>query len=372
MWRRTWVLVAMAAPTIGCGFASPTRGGPWLDPWERRKAITLASAQIEAPGDGALVDFPVLVSVTDDEIGGRALADGSDIVFTAADATTVLASEIESFSPTGQLVAWVKVPALPATADTNLYVYYGNPAPPPRDSEAVWTADYLAVWHLQQAPDPAGDGEILDATGNHHDGDADASMGATHSTTGQIGRGIRFDGSGDFIDFPATLDVGATCTISAWVDVEGSAGIKTLLANSSSGAGVNGFRLFVNNQGTANGRILFETGDGQNNNVTQTDAAAVAPGAFAYVVAVVNRAGDSAAIFIDGVDATTLAGLQDHFQTTSDLELGRMEDGTNRFLGVMDEVSVASVLRPPEWIATAFHNQSRPATFHTLGAEELR
>ncbi len=361
----------------GCEFGAPAPGEPapggtaWLDPWERRKAITLASAQIEAPGDGALVDFPVLVSVTDAEIGGRALADGSDIVFTSEDATTVLASEIESFSPAGQLVAWVKVPALSATTDTKLYVYYGSSTPPPRASEAVWTADYLAVWHLQQAPNPAGDGEILDATGNNHDGDADASMGATHSTIGQIGRGIRFDGTGDFIDFPAAMDVGDTFTISAWVSVEGSAGIKTLLANSNSGAGVNGFRFFINNQNTANGRILFETGDGQSNSVTITDAAAVAPGTFAYVVAVVDRAGDRGAIFIDGVDATAASSLQDGFQTTGDLEMARMKDNTNRFIGVMDDVSVASVLRSPEWIATAFNNQARPAVFHTFGNEEL-
>ena len=356
----------------GCGFGSPEASGAppaWLQPWERRKAITLAADQIEAPGDGALVDFPVLVSVTDAEIGGRALADGSDIVFTSADGTTVLASEIESFSLAGQLVAWVKVPALSAVADTRLYVYYGSATPPSRVSEAVWTADYLAVWHLQQAPDPAGDGEILDATGNDHDGNADDSMGTAHSTSGQIGRGIRFDGTGDYIDFPAAMNVGNTVTISAWVNIEGSTGIKTILANSNSGAGVDGFRFFVNNQSTANGRILFETGDGQGNNVTMTDPGAVAPGTFAYVVAVVNRAGDSGAIFINGVGATVLSGLQDDFQPTSDFEIGRMKDSTNRFIGVMDDVSVASVLRTPEWIATAFNNQSKPTTFHTFGDE---
>jgi hypothetical protein len=65
------------------------------------------------------------------------------------------------------------------------------------------------------------------------------------------------------------------------------------------------------------------------------------------------------------------SGLQNGFQTASDFEIARMKDNTNRFVGVMDDVSVASVLRSPEWIATAFNNQSKPAMFHTFGNEEL-
>src|SRR5262249_49362282 len=152
-----------------CGFGSPRASqdagtdasvdGPidtpptaWLHPWSHRKAITLQASQIVAPGAGALVDFPVLISVIDPQIAASALATGADIVFTADDATMVLAGEIESFSPAFKsLVAWVKVPSLSATVDKRLYVYYGyaGPSSPPAQTpKAVWTADFLAVWHL--------------------------------------------------------------------------------------------------------------------------------------------------------------------------------------------------------------------------------
>src|SRR4051812_22810122 len=90
------------ASVDGGGDAEPMA---WLHPWAHRKAITLLASQIEAPGSGALVDFPVLVSVTDPQIGASALATAEDIVFTASDGATVFPSEIESFSPAnGQLV----------------------------------------------------------------------------------------------------------------------------------------------------------------------------------------------------------------------------------------------------------------------------
>jgi hypothetical protein len=56
----------------------------WLQPWLFRKQITLRASQIEAPGDLALDNFPVLISVSDPQIrAGAALATGADIVFTS-------------------------------------------------------------------------------------------------------------------------------------------------------------------------------------------------------------------------------------------------------------------------------------------------
>ncbi|HEX2844469.1 MAG TPA: DUF2341 domain-containing protein, partial [Candidatus Limnocylindria bacterium] len=193
----------------------------WLDGWARRKPVTLLASQIEAPGDGALTDFPVLVSVTDPQIAAAALPGGEDIVFTAGDGRTVLASEIESFTRTdNQLVAWVKVPSLSATTDTRLYVYYGNPSPPPAAPlpEAVWTASFLGVWHLHQNPGTGVAGAIRDATSRRHHGTA-VSMEATDLVAARIGRGLAFNGTSEFLDFSA-MNVGDTFTISMWAQFD--------------------------------------------------------------------------------------------------------------------------------------------------------
>ena len=343
--------------------------GPWLAPWTHRKAITLLAAQIEAPGDGALTDFPVAVALSDPEITAAALADGSDIVFTAADAITPLDREIESFAA-GELVAWVKIPTLSATTDTKIYVYYGNPSP--QAPQAVWTS-YLAVYHLQQDPGPGTAGDIRDASG-HHDGTADASMTSNDLVAGQLGRAIRFDGSKGFIDVTSSTDVGSAFTISLWMNLDTNAGngIRSLVSNSQDGSTTSGFRMFANSNGSSDHVIRFETGNGIQSDTALTPANTIAPGQWTHVAAIVDRAAGNAVILVNGAVANAAdSSIRNDFGTASDFELGRME-GNNYFDGMLDEIEIASTNLPVEWIVTAFNNQHAPAAFYTVGTEEVR
>jgi biopolymer transport protein ExbB len=389
MMASIWVCT-LGAAIAACRFNSPTVGGdvlahvdapvgatdaidsdvPWLHPWLHRKAFTLLASQIEDPGNGALTNFPVLVSVVDPAIGAVALPSGADIVFTLGDAVTPLATEIEWFARAGQLVAWVKIPSLSATTDTPLYIYYGNTSPPASTADQVWTESFLGVWHLQQSP-TAGNGEMLDSSGAHRDGDAEASMTPTDSIGAQIWRGIHLDGVDDFIDFK-TADFGNAFTISMWVNANNAADVHALLANSASGNGVDGFRLFVNTVGSTDRRIVFETGNVNTNaDHAQTAANAISFGVWTHVTAIVDRAAGSANLYINGARNTERTNTLTDFKVNSDFEIGRMENNFFKFSGALDEVEVASVLRPIEWIRTAFNNQSSPGTFQTpLGTEE--
>jgi len=353
---------------------SPLEAGdvvPWLDPWTHRKSITLLASQIEAPDDGALTAFPVLISVTDAALGAIASADGSDLVFTAADAITPLERELESYS-SGQLVAWVKIPSLSATIDTKIYVYYGNANAPASSPELVWTEKYVAVYHLHQDPGPGTAGDIRDATANHRDGTAEPGMEPANSMAGQIGRALELDGVTDFIDVPAVTDMGNAFTISVWMNLANVGQIRSLLSNSSDGSNTDGFRFFVNTNGMADRRIRFETGNGGASDSAVTGANAITSGQWAHVVAIVDRGQSTATIVVNGAIAN--AGdlsIRNDFQTTSDFELGRMESN-NQFAGLLDEIEVASTTRPLQWIQTAFNNQSAPASFHVFGAEETK
>jgi hypothetical protein len=81
-------------------------------------------------------DFPVLISGTYGYLatvanGGRVQSpNGYDIAFASdPSGNTRLDSEIETYDPaTGRIVAWVRVPLLSASADTAIYVFYGNGA----------------------------------------------------------------------------------------------------------------------------------------------------------------------------------------------------------------------------------------------------
>jgi MSHA biogenesis protein MshQ len=99
-------------------------GGHYDDDWIYRKKITINSSQVT----GDLTDFPILINLTDYDLKNKARMDGYDILFTADDCETKLDFEIELFdSNSGELFAWIKIPYLDATNDTDIYMYYGNP-----------------------------------------------------------------------------------------------------------------------------------------------------------------------------------------------------------------------------------------------------
>jgi len=67
----------------------------WFDnAWQFRKAITIDPAQVQ----GSQTNFPVLISITDADLGGAALANGDDILFTSFDGITQISHEIESWN----------------------------------------------------------------------------------------------------------------------------------------------------------------------------------------------------------------------------------------------------------------------------------
>jgi hypothetical protein len=89
---------------------------------------------------GALEDFPVLIVATC-EPAVRA----GEIVFIAADETTVLAHEIVSLdSATGRISAWVRIPHLSDTEETVLFLVCGERESADRGG-AVWDVHYRLV-----------------------------------------------------------------------------------------------------------------------------------------------------------------------------------------------------------------------------------
>src|SRR5688572_30906894 len=119
------------------------------------KLLTTQESQITA-GTGNLFDFPVLVRITDNDLrhtsnGGYVEhISGFDIVFTSSDGNTLISHQVESYDPvTGTLVAWVKIPVLSSTVNTNFYLYFSNSAVVVDPSTtATWSAGYVGVWHL--------------------------------------------------------------------------------------------------------------------------------------------------------------------------------------------------------------------------------
>ena len=123
----------------------------WNCSWKYRKLITINASQVA----GHLSNFPVLIRRSADTgLASKAQDDGDDICFIKyADNSTKYSHELERFDgTTGELWAWVNITSLSNTADTKLWMYYGNPSCGSQQNPAgTWDANYKGVWHFAQA-----------------------------------------------------------------------------------------------------------------------------------------------------------------------------------------------------------------------------
>jgi uncharacterized protein (TIGR02145 family) len=178
----------------------------WNDNWSYRKAIVINHNYVEAD----LVNFPVLISLTNANLGTHAQEDGDDIIFISQIGRR-LAHEIEKYaSSTGELVAWVKIPSLSSADDTLIYMYYGNAGVGnQQDAANVWDEDYVGVWHLPDDETASGTDSTL------YNNDGDVKNGASTTATAQIDGAMQFDGSDDYVDVGDVYN--GVRTVSFWI-----------------------------------------------------------------------------------------------------------------------------------------------------------
>ena len=190
-------------------FYSLSQDSTALSNWSYRKTITIDHTKVAADQ----TNFPVLINLPSDaSLASHAQTSGNDILFTASSTSwgtgtenDKLDHEIEKFnSSTGELQAWVRIPALSSTVDTVLYMYYGNAvATNQQNKTGVWSTSTAMVQHLAET------------SGTHYDSTANANNGTPHNgvvqgTTGQIDGADSFDGVNDYIDASngASLNIG--------------------------------------------------------------------------------------------------------------------------------------------------------------------
>jgi hypothetical protein len=177
----------------GALFAAP---GAVADPgWRYERQIILDHSQVEAD----LTDFPVLISLSQDWLkdtdhGGHvAQPDGGDIRFLGADGSQ-FDHEVEEYDGTdGTLVAWVRIPSLSSSSDTEIHMMYGNPTCPDQwNPSGVWDTNYRMVHHLQERSGPH-----FDSTVNGNDGTP--LGGVIQDASGILDGADAFDGGDDRI-----------------------------------------------------------------------------------------------------------------------------------------------------------------------------
>ena len=342
----------------------------WFDTdWGFRKKITIDNTKV----GGTVTDFPVLISLTTDtELAASAQNDGDDILFTQTDEVTKIPHEIEVFDGgDGELVAWVKVPSVSGSTDTDIYMYYGNATVGNQeDITAVWDSNYLGVWHLHD--------DFLDSTSNNLDG----TNNSTVDIIGKIADGQDFihDTNTQNVDLgnPSILNFGTgNWTIQCWwlkTSGEDSTQEEAMLIGKG-GGGSGGIRYVLQNQTNPGGGPSLIVDDNSVKYLIQ-EGSTLADGAWHMSHGV--RDGTTLRFYRDKVEKGTRtipSGYDLSGVSQKNAYIGRLTSQSSGnpikgWPGDIDEVRISNTVRSANWITTEYNNHNSPSTFFTLSSEE--
>ena len=366
----SWWLASVALAAVGCGrldftdVAANDSGLP-METASYRKAIEIDPAKVVG---GPHAGFPLLIQLAADaDLVAHARPDGFDIAFLDAGGA-VLPYEREAYdAATGALVAWVRLPVLDASAAPTLELVFGDPSAPDQQAPAaVWDASYQAVWHFA--------GDTRDSTTRHNDG---VSLGGLVTGPGTLGDGLVFDGVDDYLDVPASASLSGSAaagTFSLWIRWTQPIRGRYQLVMSSSNRFVtprDGFEW-----GTEpTGEHYFYPWGGSEQAFDYVAVPPFAAGTWQYLAVTFEYATHTLLLYLDGAPLSSTddgetgwaqVAQPDHWLWGGNPAMG----GPDYFLGGMDEIRVASVVRSPAWLQTELANQRSPATFYKVGALE--
>jgi hypothetical protein len=347
-----------------------------------RRAITIDPSRV---ANADQQNFPVLISGTYSFLatvanGGHVQnANGYDIIFsTDGQPASKLDHEIESYdAQTGEITFWVRVPNISHRDATVIYMIYGNGSitTSQEDKHGVWGSDYTGVWHMA---DRAESYTVADSTSYRSNGD-NYVITVAGTTQGKVGGALGY-GSGGYTDLGTNIYISATdraqLTLEAWVNFD-DVNSSHVIYNDDTIPGYWRFAIAVDNSMCGPARLTFVTRDSSSGDTdareTLCGGMALAPKRWYHLVGVYDSTSGSKSLYVNGVLDATTAQSVDRFTTTGSgrIALAQTPGQTNQFLGRLDEVRISTTARSADWIATTYNNQNNPASFYSVGTEEM-
>ncbi|MBK9673530.1 MAG: DUF2341 domain-containing protein [Bacteroidetes bacterium] len=317
--------------------------------------------------------FPVLVKITDPDLrsvnnGGRVRsANGYDIVFTAGDKNTLIPFQVEEYdATTGEYVAWVKLPVLSATVNTDFYMFFGNASiATTLGSKTTWDANYKAVYHLNS--------DVADWTSN--------AASLTNSGTTNFSPGIAADGqrvgSGTYLGRinASGLQITGDLTIETWINfnslISGS-NENLIISSSSGGSGSNfntNYSLSVVGSGSGTGTFVFRWQYSNNSDEIVNSTVpftSLAGTGWRNIVVTRDNSTKQVRFYVDGIQLgapVTYVNSATDGSSNSFLIGKNLADASRTIDAAMDEVRISNLVRGPEWIQAAYMSYRPASTF---------
>lgn len=351
----------------GSGDADPVGDSapvaPWLPSYGFRKAVRVTPQGTAT----AIVDFPVAIRIAGDtDLNAHALVDGSDILVTADDGTSVRASELAYYDPvSGDAELWVSIPMLALDATTWLYVYYGGPAATSTAAK-VWSG-YKGVWHMSDASGAARESDSANAHAIAQV--TPTSVPGSGAGAGDRGRARVFDGTDDTLaaadPLDGSLDVGTTAfSVSLWLNNVASNGLyDPPFYKGGTNPGNPGYSVFAGSSGWS-GKIMDQAGQFINPPFSTLPIY----GAWTHIVMSIQRTpSNESTSYLNGVQVLQFAFNLQSFDDNAGLVIGGV--GATLFHGSIDEIRVYDHTLSADWVKTDYDNLAK-TDFVTVGAQQ--
>jgi len=239
-----------SSPTEGDRYIISS-GTNWYDStWGYRRLITIDNTKVPSDQTDFVVYFAINAT---DNLFTNANADGSDILFTEADGTTLLPYDLELYdSSTENMTAWVRM-TLSSSVDTTFYMYYGNSAATSlEDVAGTWsdwgtgTTIFSSVYHM--------DDSAQDSTTNNYDFITSDFIGSPVSGTGNYGHQFEGDGASGWTiqstTTPSNFAEGFSTKSFVYLITTGPSVTSSREVIHSEGGGTNGVVIYLDGDGT--------------------------------------------------------------------------------------------------------------------------
>jgi hypothetical protein len=347
-------------------------GGTWL----ARKPIVIDHTKVGVGTTTPLVNFPILVSVTDVDLkstgsgGYVASSTGDDIIFTDDTGTALLNYEIESYTSTsGKLVAWVKIPSLSPLVDTTIYMYFGNASAPGNTSanaQGTWNSNFKSVYHLNGSTLSAND-----STSNVSNG---TLVNSPTSTTGVIDRGASFSAASSQSITSNTIlgrtafSSGTYCLWAYSLNAYNDNAKNIMFGQLDNGTG----EEFVGMKWD-NNNIYFgwRTSAGGDKRIVLPATALNWPQNSWNQYCISWTDGGTTRLYMNAVEIGTNTNTPVSVNPgTNPLSLATEPGSGAYWNGKLDEMNLSDVVLSPDWITTGYRNQNVPSTFSQEGTLE--
>jgi RHS repeat-associated protein len=334
-------------------------------------------------------DFPFLFNTTDPTfkttaIGGHVSnSNGYDIIFsTDPGGLTKLDHELEQYDPVhGQVTAWIRIPTLSHTADTILYVFYGNASvkASQQNRTGVWDSNNTAVYHLANV----GASLAADSTANGNNAPVTSLAAATGQIDGAADGAAGFNGASSYLQIPAatfssyptsgSTTAGFSASFGTWFKTASAGVILGQTDGTEPGGNPGGWQpaLFIDTAGRLRASIF------SHGSMDDQIAPATTYNDNNWHFAVDTYANGTEELYVDGQFAGSQQVAEFGYNSAYAYFVGTGETAgwpaANGswlyFSGALDEVTVSNIARSADWVQTEYTNQSSPSTFYALHPE---